>query len=104
MQRVVPVVLVAQAHLLAAMSQDAQCRLCQGRHGAHAFFVAHQKQVLNRRLDASLAWRMALDECGQLLALLFQGGVEDQAVGLNSRHGGDSRENDCRIGLCKPRR
>ncbi|MCY1180947.1 hypothetical protein D9M73_214240 [compost metagenome] len=76
MQRVIHVAFIAQADFLAAVGKDAQRRLGQRRHGAHAFFVLHQVQVVDGRFDADAARGVTTHQISQLLALLFQGGVE----------------------------
>lgn len=75
-QRVVGVLLVTQEQAFAALGEDAQRGLRQGRYRAHVFGVAHQVQVIDGRCRAMRLPGVAADQLGQLLALQFQAWVD----------------------------
>ncbi|MNN30758.1 hypothetical protein D3C81_1444170 [compost metagenome] len=81
MQRVVGVLLVAKEQALAALGEDAQCGLRQGRHRAHVLGVAHQVQVIDGRGRTVRFAGVAADQLGQFLALQFQGRVGGRGGG-----------------------
>ena len=82
MQRIVGIELVAQAHLLAALHDDAQCRLVQPVYQFARRAAADQVEVVNRGGVHAVVAHEAIDQprqCGTL-GNRFLGGMKIHLV------------------------
>ncbi len=80
-QRVVGVLFVPEEQAFAALGQNAQRRLRQGRYRANVLGVAHQEQVVDGRGRPIRVACMASDQVGQLLALDLQVRIKGRGDG-----------------------